>query len=141
MTFPHGPRNFGSVFSKDKSTTFTSAQPTSFCYTEFERALKEQAFGIKSFAMVSSSPRQATAFIVILEGSKLPVHLTTQGYSVGVLPFPRFFAVLITLAQISTTNSDSTRVYETIEDLLQAASPLYTKRRQEVLYAELAKFS
>ena len=65
---------------------------SSFCRTEFQRALEEQAFGIKSFVMVSSSSHQATASIVILEGSKLLVQLTTQGYSVSALLFPGFFA-------------------------------------------------
>lgn len=100
-----------------------SSSSSSFCHTEFQRALKEQAFGIKSFAMVSSSSHQATASIVTLEGSNLLVQLTTQGYS------------------ITTTNSDSNRVYETIEDLLQATSPLYIKRRQEVIFAKLSKLS
>ena len=87
--FLHGPKNSGSLSSKENPMTPSSS---SFCQTEFQRALKEQAFGIKSFAMVSSSPHQATASIVILEGSKLLVQLTTQGYSVGVFPYPRFFA-------------------------------------------------
>jgi hypothetical protein len=87
--FPHGPRNSGSHFSKEIPMTASSS---SFYQTEFQRALEEQAFGIKSFAMVSSSSHQATASIVILEGSKLLVQLTTQGYSVGVLLFPGFVA-------------------------------------------------
>ena len=84
--FPHGPKNSGSLSSKE------NPMAPSFYQTEFQRALKEQAFGIKSFAMVSSSLYQATASIVTLEGSKLLVQLTTQGYSVGVFPFPIFFA-------------------------------------------------
>lgn len=87
--FPHGPKNSGSLSSRDNPMAPSSS---SFYQTEFQRALKEQAFGIKSFAMVSSSLHQATASVVILEGSKLLVQLTTQGYSVGVFPFPGFFA-------------------------------------------------
>lgn len=86
--FPHGPKNSGALSSKENPMPSSS----SFCQTEFQRALKEQAFGIKSFAMVSSSSHQATASVVILEGSKLLVQLTTQGYSVSVFPFPGFFA-------------------------------------------------
>jgi len=117
-----------------------TSSSSSFWHTEFQRALKEQAFGIKSFAMVSSSSQEATASIVTLEGSKLLVQLTTQGYSVGV-PFPGFLTASHSFIQISTTNSDSNRVYETIEDLLQAASALYIKKRQEVLFAKLSKLS
>ncbi|KAF9483380.1 hypothetical protein BDN70DRAFT_799882 [Pholiota conissans] len=91
----------------------------SFCDAELLRALNEQSFGIKSFTVSSSSPQQAIATIVLLDGPKLTVQLTTQGYSV-----------------VSTT-----KVYETIEDLLQASSPMYDKRRQEALYAKLSKLS
>lgn len=57
--------------------------PPSFCNTELHRALSEQAFGIKSFAVSSSSPQQAIATIELLDGPKITVQLTTQGYSVG----------------------------------------------------------
>ena len=62
--------------------TVSSSPSTSFCHTELYRALKEQAFGIKSFSMLSSSLEQATASVVLLEGSKIVVELTTGGYSV-----------------------------------------------------------
>ncbi|KAF8964352.1 GSKIP domain-containing protein [Flammula alnicola] len=97
----------------------SSSPSSSFCHTELQRALKEQAFGIKSFTVSSSSSQQAIANIVLLDGPKLAVELTTQGYSV-----------------VSTTN-----VYETIEDLLQSESPLYARKRQELLYAKLANLS
>ncbi|KAF8169260.1 hypothetical protein BJ912DRAFT_912986 [Pholiota molesta] len=94
--------------------------PPSFCDTELHRALSEQAFGIKSFAVSSSSPQQAIATIVLLDGPKITVQLTTQGYSVDRLDY---------------------RIYETIEDLLQASSAMYAKKRQEALYAKLSKLS
>jgi len=102
--------------------TVSSSPSASFCHTELYRALKEQAFGIKSFSMLSSSLEQATASVVLLEGSKLVVELTTRGYCV--------------------LNPGASSIhYETLEDLLQSNSPLYAKKRQEVLIAKLSKLS
>ncbi|KAF9533236.1 hypothetical protein CPB83DRAFT_738974, partial [Crepidotus variabilis] len=91
-----------------------------FCQTELQRALKEQEFGIKSFSMnASSSTNSATANVVLLEGQKMLVQLTMQGYSIA--------------------NSATAGVHETIEALLQCISPLYTKKKQEALFAALSR--
>ncbi|KAF5315164.1 hypothetical protein D9619_007218 [Psilocybe cf. subviscida] len=92
---------------------------SSFCYTELQRALKEQTFGIKSYSVSSNSSNQAIALVVLLEGSKISVSLTTQGFSI----------------------SGGSNVYETVEDLLQSVSPLYGQKRQELLFAKLSKLS
>ena len=55
---------------------------SSFCRTELQKALKEQAFGIQTFSITSSSAEQASALVVLLEGQRLVVQLTTEGFSV-----------------------------------------------------------
>lgn len=79
QVFKHVTKNLGTFLdlNKDMASTF------SFCHSELERALKEQAFGIKKFAITSSSGQQAIATVVLLDGAKLLVQLTTQGYSVS----------------------------------------------------------
>ncbi|EAU85868.2 hypothetical protein CC1G_12326 [Coprinopsis cinerea okayama7 len=56
--------------------------PSSFYHDELERALAEQRFGVHSYRILSSSPRQSSAFVTTLEGHKLNVALTAQGYTV-----------------------------------------------------------
>jgi len=118
----HAPKKLGSLFnSKGKASMTVSSSSSSFCHTELHRALKEQTFGIKSFA-VSSSNEQASASVVLLEGPKVIIQLTTQGYCI-----------------VSAGSTNGT--HETIEALLQSISPLYAKKRHEVLMAKLAKLS
>ena len=59
-----------------------SSSSSSFCQTELQRALKEQTFGIQNFSITSSSAEQASALVVLLEGQRLVVKLTAQGFSV-----------------------------------------------------------
>lgn len=136
QVFSHVPKIWGTFFDLKKQMNPSA----SFCHSELRRALEEQAFGIKKFTISSSSAQQAVASIVLLEGIKLTVELTTQGYYVsGTRTLVRVFNFL-TLNhpfQIVTTSN----IYETVEDLLQAASPMYVKKRQELLYAKLAKIS
>ncbi|PPQ76389.1 hypothetical protein CVT26_015378 [Gymnopilus dilepis] len=117
----HAPKKLGSLFDwkGERTMTVSSSPSTSFCHTELYRALKEQAFGIKSFSMLSSSLEQATASVVLLEGSKIVVELTTGGYSI----------------------QNAGGRYETLDDLLQTCSPLYAKKRQEALIAKLSRLS
>lgn len=72
------------LFSWIDPMSFSSS---SFCRTELQRALKEQAFGIQNFSITSSSAQQASALVVLLEGQKLVVQLTTEGFSVRKIPF------------------------------------------------------
>ncbi len=60
---------------------------TPFCVAELEQALKEQAFGITTFTLFPSSSETAIVSVVLLEGEKVDIQLTLQGYSVR-LPFP-----------------------------------------------------
>ncbi|KAH9480311.1 hypothetical protein JR316_0006909 [Psilocybe cubensis] len=98
-----------------------SSSLASFCHTELHRALKEQSFGIKNFTSLSSSPDQATAAIVLFEGHKIIVQLTTRGYSI--------------------IEGGPSTVHETLEGLLSSISSLYSKKRQEVLMAKLSKLT
>lgn len=75
-------KNFGPLFTFNRKDPMP-VSPSSFCAAELQKALKEQAFGIKTFTMGSSSAEQATASVVLLEGHRLALQLTTQGYSVS----------------------------------------------------------
>ncbi|KAF9568798.1 hypothetical protein CPC08DRAFT_624942 [Agrocybe pediades] len=99
-----------------------ACSPSSFYRSELQRALKEQTFGIQSYALTSSCQEQATATIVLHEGSKVNVQLNIQGYSI-------------------VSNGTVGKVYETIEDLLHSISPMYAKKRQEELFTKLSKLS
>lgn len=86
QVFKHGPKNLGTFLELNKEMESTS----SFYHSELLRALKEQAFGIKKFTISSSSGQQAIAAVVLLDGAKLLVQLTTQGYSVSDRSLLRF---------------------------------------------------
>ncbi|PPQ63629.1 hypothetical protein CVT24_004382 [Panaeolus cyanescens] len=103
----------------------TNSSSSSFYHAELLRALREQAFGITSFSMTSSSPEQASASVVLLEGRSVNIKLTIQGYSV----------------MGPCSGASGTGVHESIETLLRAISPLYQKRQHEALFAKLAKVS
>ena len=119
--------------------SFSSSSTSSFCRTELQRALKEQAFGIQNFSITSCSAEQASASVVLLEGHRLVIQLTTEGFSVcrnrsfHLLSHSFFFPQVV--------NSKSTKIHETVEDLLQSISPLYAKKCQEELFAALSKLS
>lgn len=81
MTFNYGFFAHGRMNPTSRQTM--SHSTPSFCNAELDRALKEQGFAIHSYAITSSSPRQASASVVLLEGRRLTITLTTQGYSVG----------------------------------------------------------
>lgn len=132
----HVYSNLRLLFSRTDPMSFSSS---SFCRTELQTALKEQAFGIQNFSITSSSAQQASASIVLLEGQKLVVQLTNQGFSVCKRSLYYALSHLFFCPQV--VNSKSTKIHETIEDLLQSASPLYVKKRQEALLAALSKLS
>ena len=76
----HAHSNLRYLLSWTDPMSFSSS--SSFCRTELQRALKEQAFGIQNFSITSSSAEQASALVVLLEGQRLVVQLTTEGFSV-----------------------------------------------------------
>jgi hypothetical protein len=89
---------------------------------------------------VSSSAEQASASVVLLEGQRIVVQLTTEGFSVCIKAF--FTTVLATHVFCpQVVNPKSAKIHETIENLLQSVSPLYAKKRQEELFAALSKLS
>ncbi|KAL0961321.1 hypothetical protein HGRIS_006279 [Hohenbuehelia grisea] len=106
------------------------SQVSSFFGTELQRALREQAFGITSFELVDAGPLQAGAKVTLLEGSAVTVTLTGRGYHWDAHQSQR--------PSVSASSS-SGQVYEGIEDLLTAISPLYQQRFQETLFSKLAK--
>ncbi|KAF9468522.1 hypothetical protein BDZ94DRAFT_1245562 [Collybia nuda] len=98
--------------------------PRSFFVDELRRALNEQSYGIEAFSITASSSLQATASVTILEGLKFNIKLNLGGFSVDLNKHPP-----ITIKEETT--------FESIEDLLRSTSPLYEKKRQEVLVRKL----
>ena len=75
----------GSEQDKPQRLASPMSHPDSFCHDELDRVLSELRSCIQSYRIGSSSARQASAAIVTLEGQRLNVVLTSQGYSVTCL--------------------------------------------------------
>ncbi|KAF9067143.1 hypothetical protein BDP27DRAFT_1226269, partial [Rhodocollybia butyracea] len=88
-----------------------------FYHNELQRALSEQGLAIQSFSITSSSSLQAAASVTLQEGDIITIQLTSQGYK-----SPR-----------------ADRVFETIEELLQSVSSLYTQTKESLLMRALEK--
>jgi hypothetical protein len=65
-----------------QKTMYLPNSPATFFRDELDRALREQSFGIQSYKLGGSTPRQSSASVLTLEGLTLTIILTTQGYSV-----------------------------------------------------------
>ncbi|TFK27736.1 hypothetical protein FA15DRAFT_666206 [Coprinopsis marcescibilis] len=131
------PRRVTDEQTPQRENMNTGSYPSSFYHDELERALGEQCFGIHSYKVLNtSSPRQSSAAVITLEGQRLNVILTGQGYSVeskrsdGTDP-----------TSTVTSNPPRPQIYETIECLLLDISPLYASRRQEHLFLALQSLS
>ncbi|THH12284.1 hypothetical protein EW146_g7758 [Bondarzewia mesenterica] len=103
-----------------------TSDPHLFFEEELRSALHEQAFGISCFEMIRATSLDATAALTILEGNRIEFTLFTGGYQISGAE--NYSAVLGV-------------VYETIEDLLSAISPLYVEKKHEALVARLALLS
>ncbi|PSS34196.1 hypothetical protein PHLCEN_2v1763 [Hermanssonia centrifuga] len=88
-----------------------------FPQSELQRSLSEESFGIKSFEFVNVSELEATANVVLLEGNTIQISLTSRGYQ---------------------SHDSEGGVFETMEDLLQATSPMYETVRQRILMEKLS---
>ena len=112
---------------------------SAFPQHELERALAEQSFGIKAFKLVDkSSELEASATIQLLEGHWIQLTLTTYGYRVCALRFLIFARPSSTLSQLHVRDGIAGDSYETVENALEHASPLYSKAKQEVLSEKLS---
>lgn len=60
----------------------TKIMSPSFYYTELNKALSEQAFGLGQFDVKSSTPHEATASVTLLEGRTIRITLSARGYQV-----------------------------------------------------------
>ncbi|KAF6757381.1 GSKIP domain-containing protein [Ephemerocybe angulata] len=117
--------------SPSSKTMCYPPSPTTFFRDELESALREQSFGLQSFRVTSSTPRQSSASLVTLEGLSLTIVLNTQGYSVDAKRSDAF----------QSLKPGQLHVYETIENLLQTISPMYTQRHQGQLFEALQRLA
>ncbi|KZS92894.1 hypothetical protein SISNIDRAFT_549931 [Sistotremastrum niveocremeum HHB9708] len=95
-----------------------------FYRDEMTRALSEQSYGISAYSISTSSRMDADAEVTILEGSKCTIHLNCNGYK-------------LVAAAPAIPNTTTGVIYENMEELLQAVSPLFLKKRGELLVAKL----
>ncbi|KAF4577352.1 hypothetical protein EYR40_009289 [Pleurotus pulmonarius] len=94
----------------------------SFAADELSRALTEQSFGITSYRLeTSASTLLASAVVTLLEGKTIRITLTSQGYHIE--------------------NAKQGETYESLDQLLQAASPLYTQQAQAALISRLSRIA
>jgi hypothetical protein len=56
----------------------------SFYYTELNKALAEQAYGLAKFDVSSSTSHEAAASVTLLEGKTIRITLSARGYQVRV---------------------------------------------------------
>ncbi|KAK7690366.1 hypothetical protein QCA50_007023 [Cerrena zonata] len=106
------------------------SHPSNFTHSELERALSEQSFGITSYEIISSSELEASARVVLLEGSVIVVSLTSRGYQ--IVPSSK-------TDEIEAGLPDD--VFEEVDILLQAISERYRQARQMALMEKLALLS
>ncbi|VDB94506.1 unnamed protein product [Peniophora sp. CBMAI 1063] len=95
----------------------------SFYERELRAALEEQRFGVEDAFMLDSTPNDAKASVVLLEGKTVEVKLSKEGFRL--------------VAQKRASFLKRKPVYETIDDLLAAVSPMYKSRLHDTLLDKL----
>jgi hypothetical protein len=108
--------------------------PSSFYQDELLRALTEQSFGIRMFYTLTTTRLQATASVTLLEGQRINIKLEMRGYSVRVASVVTKI-LLISLHQIESGDpalpSNEGMIFESLDELLRSASPMYEQKRHE----------
>ncbi|KAH9949871.1 hypothetical protein B0H21DRAFT_819799 [Amylocystis lapponica] len=94
----------------------------SFVRSEVTAALSEQAFGIASAELTSSTDLVASARVVLLEGTIITISLSVRGYQLG---------------ESGEGSADTDTLFESIEVLLASVSPLYVDARRNALLVKL----
>jgi len=97
----------------------------SFYSREIRRALSEQAFGICDYGIIDGTNTDVTAKVTLLEGQTCTINLSGRGYEITS----------------GSSNDNGQGIYESLEELLQAISPRYLRRRAEALAARLSDAS
>ena len=124
----------------------------SFFYSELERALGEQSFGIIAFQLVKpgTTSLEASAHVTILEGNVVHISLSTRGYQVCNIfsPWTTYlywswsaFRSKVVENPRYTAPISSGRIFESIEELLSALSRRYEQRKREALFSQLERLS
>ncbi|ETW86859.1 hypothetical protein HETIRDRAFT_305610, partial [Heterobasidion irregulare TC 32-1] len=106
------------------SMSSQSSDIPSFFEDELKKALREQTYGIDSSKLLGSTALDATAEITIIEGTTIKVMLFTSGFQVS----PGGSALV-------------GMIFETLEELLLAVSPLYAAKQGQELLARLEQLS
>ncbi|KAF8555721.1 hypothetical protein OG21DRAFT_1507349 [Imleria badia] len=88
---------------------------SSFYHNELSHALSEQSFGLTRYEVARQfSAHEATAVVTLLEGTNIRVSLNIRGYRL-----------------------DDGQTYESIEELLQSVSPMYVRKREDIIVTKL----
>lgn len=95
------------------------SSPPNFYAEELDHALREHSFGLHDYTIHDATVLQCSATVTLLEGRKIQITLRNMGYSVE--------------------SAHQQTIYETIEELLTSASPLFKQKRHELLIKALEK--
>jgi len=94
--------------------------PSQFYIEALQKVLSEQILAICSFSIKGFSFLHATALVTLLEGNDISIKLTDRGYEL---------------------NEQADKTFETIENLLEFVSPLYTQKKHALLLNALEALS
>jgi Protein of unknown function (DUF727) len=123
-----------------ESTMTTSPAQSTFLSSELQRALNEQSFGIATYTLApSASALQAIASVTLLEGRTIFITLSARGYRVRRRV--RLYPSLSECRSLFLCQVGNYSTYESLDALLQAVSPMYARRRQELLIRRLEELS
>lgn len=109
-----------------------SSDIPSFFEEELKKALREQTYGVDSSRLLSSTALDATAEITIIEGATIKVMLFTSGFQLSKYTGDH---------SVSGGSALVGMIFETLEELLLAVSPLYAAKQGEELVAKLEQLS
>ena len=118
-----------------QDTTDIMASPSSsFYYNELSRSLSEQSFGLSRYEVAGQySPHEATAVVTLLEGTTIRVSLNMRGYQVNL-----HHSTTVVIADLSLCfKLDEGQTHELIEELLQSVSPMYVRKREDMIIVKL----
>ncbi|KAF8229691.1 hypothetical protein L208DRAFT_1285518 [Tricholoma matsutake] len=109
----------------DHSECVRQAHPSSFFGDELLRALTEESFGIKAFSTIATTQLQATASVTLLEGQTIHIKLETRGYSIECI------------GDGCALPSNEDTIFESLDEFLRSASPMYEQMRHDALVKKL----
>lgn len=125
------PSRLSKLYNRNPPHGWTLKSPKimspSFYFTELNKALSEQAFGLARFDVQSSTPHEATASVTLLEGRAIRITLSARGYKVRV-DYTRMPLSLTSFSSMVVRSSNLSRVS------CRLSAPNMTKRGERLYF-------